>query len=821
MRVAPLSLAISLALSLGISPTLMAQAAEAEAKSPSAEEIDTMDEIVAVGTRVKDRTVAESVAPVDVLSPEELENAGTPDLQSVLARMVPSFNFPRTAITDASDHVRPAQLRGLAPDQTLVLVNGKRRHRTAIINVNGTVGRGSSPTDLSAIPTAAIQRVEVLRDGAAAQYGSDAIAGVINIVLKDANDGASADVRYGIHDKGDGELFQASGNVGMPLGAAGFLNFSAEFRDKAFTNRSEADDRQQYPLVNGRPDPREASFDRINHRFGDAQSVDIGLFVNGGLPLGDSGAELYGFVNYADRDGASAGFFRRALDARNIISIYPNGFLPLINSDSSDTAFTGGLRGTVGESGLQYDVSISYGASEFDFTIANSLNVQLGPTSQTSFDAGTLGSDQTTFNADFSNNYDVGWLTGGLNFAFGLEYRAEGFEISPGEPASYFGTGSQVFPGFRPSDAIDTDRKNFAMYADIEGNLTDALSLGAAVRAEDYSDFGQTTSGKLSGRFAITDAIALRATASTGFRAPNLQQQFYSTTSTNFINGQPFDIRTFPVTSPVAQALGAQKLEAEEAKNLSFGVVITPIENLSITLDAYRIKIEDRIVLSENLTGTGVTAFLAARGFAGVTGGRYFTNAVDTSTEGADLIGRYQYAAPGDYGQLTTTVGYNYNKTDIDAIQANPPQLAAAGLALQRIGRVEIGRITEAPPRSKLILGQDWYVGDYSVRLNATRYGNYNLRSANPLQDESFKAEWVLDLSTSVQWNNFNFTLGAENLNNNFPQRLRKILLTDSNGFVSSSPLDNSFTGILPYARGEAPFGFNGRFYYAKVNFSY
>jgi iron complex outermembrane recepter protein len=819
MRISTLSFAISLILS---SNALYAQTSDTEADaSPSAEEIDTMDAVVAVGTRRKDRTVAESVAPVDVLSPDELENSGTPDLQSVLARMVPSFNFPRTAITDASDHVRPAQLRGLAPDQTLVLVNGKRRHRTAIINVNGTVGRGSSPTDLSAIPTAAIQRVEVLRDGAAAQYGSDAIAGVINVVLKDASEGGSGDVRVGQYDKGDGELLQASANIGMPLGAEGFANFSAEFRDKNPTNRSEADNRQQYPLINGRPDPREATYNRINHRFGDAETVDVSLFVNAGLPLGDSGAELYGNVNFADRDGSGAGFFRRALDVRNIPAIYPDGFLPLINSDSRDTAASGGVRGTLGDSGLQYDFSVSHGASDFDFVVANSLNVQLGPTSPTSFDAGNLKADQTTINADFNNNYDVSWFTGGLNFAFGLEYRVERFEISAGEPASYFGTGSQVFPGFRPSDEIDADRSNTALYADLEGNLTDRLTVGAALRTEEYSDFGNTTSGKLSGRFEFSDALAMRATASTGFRAPNLQQQFYSTTSTNFINGQPFDIRTFPVSSPVAQALGAEALKAEETENLSLGFVITPIDDLSITLDAYRIKIDDRIVLSENLTGTGVTAFLAARGFAGVTGGRYFTNAIDTTTEGADLITRYQYDAPGDWGQLTTTVAYNYNKTEIDRIQDNPPQLTAAGLALQRIGRVEIGRITEAPPRSKLILGQDWYLGDYSVRLNATRYGNYALRSANPLQDEFFKAEWVVDLSASYQWNNFNFTLGAENLNNNYPQRLRKILLTDANGFVSSSPLDNSFAGILPYARGEAPFGFNGKFYYAKVNFTY
>jgi iron complex outermembrane recepter protein len=805
-------------LSLAIAFAVL-QPAPLQAQNDGEESLETLDEIVTVGTRRKDRTVAESVAPVDVLSPEEIENAGTPEIQAVLARTVPSFNFPRTSITDASDHVRPAQLRGLAPDQTLVLINGKRRHRTAIINVNGTVGRGSSPVDLNAIPSSAIQRIEVLRDGASAQYGSDAIAGVINVVLKDANEGGSVDARYGIHDKGDGELFQVAGNVGFNLGAEGFVNLSAEFRDKGDTNRAEADNRQQYPLVNGRPDPREASYNRLNHRFGDAETQDQSLFLNAGLPIGDAGVEGYGFLSYAGRDGESAGFFRRALDVRNILSIYPDGFLPLINSDVRDVSAAAGVRGTT-ESGWEWDASVNYGASDFDFLITNSLNVQLGPTSQTSFDAGSLGSDQVAVNLDFRNSLDVDWLIGGLSTAFGAEYRREGFEIGEGEPNSYFGTGSQVFPGFRPSDAIDETRNNYALYADFEGNLSDALTLGAAVRYEDYSDFGSTTSGKLSGRFAFSEQVALRATASSGFRAPNLQQQFYSTTSTNFINGQPFDIRTFPVTSPVAIALGAEPLKAEKARNLALGFVLQPTEKLSVTIDGYRIQIDDRIILSENLTGTGVTTFLTSRGFAGVTGGRYFTNAIDTTTEGADVIGRYQFDL-GDYGSLTTTFGYNYNKTEIDTIAPNPAALSTASLNLQRIGRVEIGRVTEAPPRSKVILGGDWYVGNFGVRANATRYGTYKLLSANPLQDEAFKAEWVVDLSVNYQWDRFNFTLGAENLNNNFPQRLRQILVPDANGFLNGSPLDNSFNGILPYARGEAPFGFNGKFYYAKVNFSF
>jgi iron complex outermembrane recepter protein len=816
MRRQTLSLSISLAL---VSASLLPYQSASAQSAPAEPEMETLDEIVSVGTRRKDRTVAESIAPVDVLSPEEIENSGTPEIQAVLARTVPSFNFPRTSITDASDHVRPAQLRGLAPDQTLVLINGKRRHRTAIINVNGTVGRGSSPVDLNAIPSSAIQRIEVLRDGAAAQYGSDAIAGVINVVLKDASSGGGVDLRYGVHDRGDGELFQVAGNMGFPFGETGFVNVSVEFRDKQDTNRAEADNRQQYPLVSGRPDPREATYDRLNHRFGDADTRDKSLFVNAGLPLGDSGTEIYAFASRAEREGESAGFFRRALDARNIISIYPNGFLPLINSDVADSSIAGGVRGTT-EGGWAWDASVNYGQSDFDFLITNSLNVQLGPTSQTSFDAGSLGSDQTVVNFDIRNSLDVGPFISGLSTAFGVEYRREGFEIGAGEPNSYFGTGSQVFPGFRPSDAIDESRNNYAVYADFEGNPTEALTLAAALRFEDYSDFGNTTSGKLSARFAVNEALAFRATAGTGFRAPNLQQQFYSTTSTNFVNGQPFDIRTFPVTSPVAIALGAEPLKAEESTNFALGIVMQPIDGLSITLDGYRIAIDDRIVLSENLTGASVTSFLAARGFDGVTGGRYFTNAIDTSTKGADLITRYQFDF-GDLGSLTTTLGYNYNKTDIDRIAANPPALQTVNLALQRIGRVEIGRVTEAPPRTKLILGSDYYIGNFGVRFNATRYGTYKLLSANPLQDESFSGEWVVDLGLNYQWDQFNFTVGAENLNNNYPQRLRKLLAADANGFLNGTALDNSFNGILPYARGEAPFGFNGKFYYAKVSYNF
>ncbi len=783
-----------------------------------AKDQDVLDTVIVTGTRRDDRTVAESLAPIDVLQPEELQNAGTPDLQAVLTRLVPSFNYPRTSITDASDHVRPAQLRGLSPDQTLVLINGKRRHRTAIININGTIGRGSSPADLNAIPLSAIDHVEVLRDGASAQYGSDAIAGVINVVLKSADSGGSADVRVGGYDKGDGDLRQTSGNVGFGLGDGGFVNVTAEFRDKDATNRSTPDRRQQYPLVNGAPDPREATFDRINHRFGDADTIDRLLFLNAELPVSEN-TRLYAFGGASNRDGEAAGFFRRALDARNVPSIHPDGFLPLIVTDVKDRSGVFGATGVWG-AGWQWDLSANVGDSDFDFNVHDSVNTSLGASSPTRFFAGTLSSGQELLNLDLRNSFDVSWLVTPLSTAFGAEYRRETFEIERGDPNSYFGTGSQVFPGFRPSDEIDASRHSYALYADLEGDVTENLTLGGALRYEDFSDFGDKASGKFSARYAFSPEYALRGTVSTGFHAPNLQQQYYSTTATNFINGQPFDIRTFPVSSPIAQALGAEPLKAEESTNYSLGFVAQPTEAFYFTIDLYRIDIDDRIILSENLTGTGVRNFLTAQGFPGVDGGRYFTNAVDTRTKGLDVIGRYNWDL-GNAGQLVTTLGYNRNDTDIEAVAPNPEELNAANLQLQRIGRVEIGRLTVGSPRDKIILGGDYYLGDFTARLTGTRYGDWSVLNANAAQDDHFDAQWVVDLALSYRFGPATFTLGAENLNNVYPAQVSTVLVTDANGFVSSGPGDNSNSGILPYARGEAPFGFNGRFYYAKVGFEW
>ena len=786
-----------------IAIALLAGSAQAQTQAPADDQdkarARALDEVIVTGTRVTDRTVAESLSPIDVLSVDRLEELGTSELIQSLSRTVPSFTLPHTSITDGSDHVRPAQLRGLAPDQTLVLVNGKRRHTTAIVNVNGSLGRGSSPADLNAIPSSAIARIEVLRDGAAAQYGSDAIAGVINVVLKDADSGHGVDYRYGEFDKGDGELNVVSGFTGLGFGDDGFVALAAEYRDRNATNRSRPDPRQQFPLINGQPDPREATFDRLNHRFGDAAVEDKLFFLNAGLPFNDA-VEAYAFVNYSEREGNSAGFFRRALDARNVPAIHPEGFLPLILSDSEDFSAFGGVRGTVGE--WDWDFSVGYGGNTFDFNVGNSVNTDLGAASPTKFFAGTLENSQTTANLDFRRGLDLG-LAYPVNLAVGAEYRNEGYEIKPGQPESFFGTGSQVFPGFAPNNAVDASRHNWSAYVDLEADLTDRLSASAAVRYEDYTDFGTTASWKLSGRFAATDTLALRATVSTGFRAPSLSQQFFSTTATNFIGGVPFEVRTFPVSDPVAIALGAEPLDAEESFNASVGFVYQPTETWSITVDGYRIAIDDRIVLSGNLTGDAVRAFLASQGFANANGGRYFTNAVDTTTEGIDVVSSTDFDL-GAYGELGLTVAFNYNETELDRIAPNPERLEAVDLTLQRIDRVEIGRITKGTPKTRTIVGLDYRFDRFSANLRGTNYGKYSVFNNNPTLDQTFGSEIVLDASLSWRFTDWlSLTVGADNLTDELPDEVLPA---------------NSFNGILPFSGGNSPFGFNGRFWYGRAS---
>ncbi len=798
MTPTPLHLAIALAL---IAPAAFAQTPP----PPGDSRATTLDNVIVTGTRVADRTVAESTSPIDIITSEVLQSTGTTELATALSRLLPSLNFPRLAISDGSDAVRPAQLRGLSPDHTLVLVNGKRYHSGALVNVNGTQGRSSSPVDLNTIPVAAIERVEVLRDGASAQYGSDAIAGVINIVLKGSDHGGNVTARAGQYSAGDGRQYGLLADAGFKLGADGFVHLAAQADQQEQTDRAR-------PFI-GTPTASSAPLGRVVQRQGDPEIDSYSASYNAQFPLGEALA-LYSYGIHTERDVLSNGFFRPAGDARNIREIYPEGFLPQINNVSTDNGFVGGLK-TSTAGGTNIDFSYTYGSNELTFDIKNTLNRSLGPTSPTQFHAGALEVRQHVLNLDANTLLDWG-LAYPLTLSYGVEWRGDVFEQSPGEPLSFalgpFANipGSQVFSGFKPSDSGEFDRHNFSVYAALEGDVNDKLSAGIAARAENYSDFGNTTTGKLTARYAFTEAAALRGTVSTGFHAPSLQQQFFQSTATNFIvlppprGNTPFDIVTFRVTNPAAIALGAEPLRPEESTNYSLGLVLQPLDRLYLTIDAYLIELEDRITLSENLTSTAVRDFLNANGFPGVGGGRYFTNAIDTTTTGIDVVGTYGMDLAS--GTLDLTAGYNYTETDIDRVAGNPAALTAIDPGARRFGRVEIGRFEVGAPRDKFLLGGLWRSGNWEFSANATRYGEITIRNANPAQDQTFEPKWTLDLAATLKAGGWRFTLGGDNVLDEYP---------DENVFANSSG------GQFPYASSAAPFGFNGAFVYGKVGYEW
>ncbi|XBQ15421.1 MAG: TonB-dependent receptor [Oceanicaulis sp.] len=782
-------------------------------------EAENRDTIVVVGTRAQSRTALETAAPVDVINIGQLENTGITELNAALAASLPSFNFPSPSITDGTDHVRPATLRGLGPDQTLVLVNERRRHASALVNLGGSVGRGSAAVDLNTIPVSAISQVQVLRDGASAQYGSDAIAGVINVGLREASEGGQVTATYGRYatdipliEQGrtasDGETVNISGWIGLPLGPNGFLTLSAEYLDREPTNRAGPDSRQQYPLVGGSLDPRETSFDRINHRFGLAKAEALSVFANAGIDL-ESGAELYGWASYQQRDGEAAGFYRRALDSRNTLAIYPDGFLPLIVTDIEDYSALGGIRGDWGAWG--YDFSLGYGRNELAYGVENSLNTSLGAASPTSFDAGALIYDQLTANADFQREYDLAAFAGPLSVAFGAEYRLEGYEIEAGEPASYISgdpalpAGSQVFPGFQPANEVDEDRDAFGLYLDLEADVTDRLLVTAAVRGETYSDFGETLTGKLAARYELTENFAVRGAVSNGFRAPSLQQAYFTSTATVFAGTPPVpaEVGTFPADSAVAAALGGEPLDAEESTNISGGFVFTA-GDFALTVDAYAIDIDNRIVLSENLSGATVESLLTAAGVTGVTRARFFINGVETETRGFDVVATYALDT-ADFGEFDFSFGYNQTETEVTAAPTSP---VLPGVTL--FARREIARFEEGQPDNKLIASVDWTRGDFGGFVRATRYGETIDPNSNPAFDETLSPKTLVDAEFSANvTEGLTLAFGANNLFDEYPDTT-----------AETPALDSTFGRIFPFS-GFSPFGFSGRYLYARARYSW
>jgi iron complex outermembrane recepter protein len=781
--------------------------------------------------RTSERTVTDAPVPIDVISASEMKQTGRTETSQILQMLVPSLNFPRTSIAGGTDMQRPFTLRGLTPDQTLVLVNGKRRHTGAVLALNNSIGRGTTGVDLNAIPAASIERIEVLRDGAAAQYGSDAIAGVVNIILKGAGS-SSTDLSFttGATAEGDGEQFQVDGSRTFSLGANGFLNLSGEFRNRGRTNRSNPEFQANgWYLNDATADPGRLAYARENlNWFGDAPTTEGGVMFNAGTPFGN-GLQFYVFGGTMLRQATAFGFSRRSRDDRNVRGVYPDGFLPAIVGTSFDASLAAGVKGTT--AGFNWDASIETGNNYFRFNLENTLNPTYGLATQKKFYAGSLNSNQITLNLDASREISLG-LAKKANLGLGVESRRDRYNIYEGEPASYNDggqrildgpsagrlaiTGSQLFFGFRPVDYTNATRTSYAGYVDLEQQIGTRLTVGAAGRAESFSDFGSTTIGKLTSRLQLVPSkLAIRGAVNTGFRAPSLAQINYSASASNvlLINGVPTpnEARTIPVNTDVARALGATPLRPETSTSVTAGFVFTPTSSFSATVDGFNIDIDDRIILSSNFTGTAIQSILSRfPGFQGDIRPRFFTNAIDTRTRGVDIVLRYAITT-ADGGTVRLTGGYNYSENSIlnDSIP-NPPELR--GVSELLFDRTERARLVEAQPRNNVRLGASYVRGAWSMELQQAQFGSFITRSDNRetpagrLADQRFSAKWITDVSSSYDFGRLRATIGADNLFNVYPDEIS--LLNPDNYFGSRQ--------YSPFS----PFGANGRFAYLRLAYT-
>ncbi|MEH3048177.1 TonB-dependent receptor plug domain-containing protein [Sphingomonas adhaesiva] len=755
---------------------------------------DSGEDIVVTGTRVAGRSRLETASPVDVLSSNSLRQQGTTELAQALANVAPSISFARPAATDATDAIRPATLRGLSPDQTLVLINGVRTNASASLNVNGTVGRGAAAVDLNTVPTVALDRIEVLRDGASAQYGSDAIAGVINLRLREARGGGAASVTYGFYDT-EVETARARRNVkgestvtvagwqGVGLGQDGFLTLSGEYVQRNPTNRADA------PAANA---PTGASGVALQGRFGDPEVEQYTLFANAGVPLGDVW-RLYGWGGVQQRDTASAAFPRpnNAGAVQYLAAVgYPNGFLPLIDTRSQNVTSAVGVKGEIGGWGV--DLTVGYGRNKVRFRTENSANFSYGAASPKSFYDGAVIYDQWTAGLDVSKRYDV---LGSLNVAWGLEGRREGYEIQPGEPASYSApaTGAvagapsiaQGFAGFSPLNQIKRSRRSGSAYLDLEAQLTDAFLIGVAARGESYSDFGEIATGKVSARYDLTRGIALRGTVSTGFRAPSLQQQYFTSISSVLVGGNIIETGTFPSNDPRVANLGARALRPEKSTNFSAGTVLR-FGGFDVTVDGYLIRLRDQIALSENIPVTTLPNISAAR---------FFINGLRSTTKGIDVVAHYRLPTQGA-GTFDLTVAGNVN----DVSLTTRPSTAL-------FGRNRVLTLEEGTPREKVAGTIDWSDGALGATLRATYYGDVTQPGTTAAGDAHTGRHTITDAELRYRaTRGAEVALGVNNLFDIYPDRYPGTL--------------NAPSGVVgfPYY---SPFGFNGRYIYARAGLNW
>lgn len=866
------------------------------------EDLNQLESITVTGSRNENRSVTDTPVPIDVIDMEEIvAPGGQISITEILNVVAPSFTSQTQTVSDGTDHLDPASLRGLGPDQVLVLINGKRRHVSSLLNVNGTVGRGSVGTDMNSLPTAAIKRIEVLRDGAAAQYGSDAIAGVINIILKDATDQLDLTVTTGANfssnsnqfDGGvDGEKIQIDANYGIPLGD-GFINFTGSLgtRTPALRNRdyqgdifqgfhgaerlfaasggtvadmtmadyqsaatglsylgaevlteiaeldvANADDVTRLRELLG-TDVDEAELaarglTREDFRFkiGTAQLREGKAFANMSLPIGENGTEFYAFGGIGYRQGLASGFYRRPAqgDGRANTPAFPNGFLPGIQSDVLDQSVSVGIKSKIND--WKVDFSNTYGSNTFDITVVNSSNGTLGVATPRDFRAGGFGFSQNTTNLDVSKFHDN--ILEGFNVAFGAEYRVENFQVTAGEEASWanydvngniinaatddallvrnnftgatLGGGSQVYRGFTPQNEVNQFRNSIAGYFDFEADVTEALILSFATRFESYSDFGETFNYKVAGRYQFSENLAIRGAQSTGFRAPSLHQKFFSRSSTVFVNGEPNEIGTFSNDSRAAQLLGIPNLKEETSTSSSVGLVASlPGAGLTLTVDAYQIDIEDRIVISGSFRAGDDPELQQIFEAAGSTSAQFLTNAIDTKSQGLDIT----LSQVSEFGNATLKNDFaaTFSKTEqVGDINTTP---LLAGQESTFFGARDRLFLERAQPRTKVSLTNMFTMNQVTGLLRNVYYGS--VIDPDSHADDAlveYGGKLVTDLSLRYGFSDvLSATIGVNNLFDIYPDENREAS-TSGDQFV--------------YSRRTSQFGYTGRFMFLKVNFT-
>jgi iron complex outermembrane receptor protein len=812
-------------------PTEVAAADSSDQLAAAAGGSIELETVVVTGNRGSARHIADSPVPIDVIGGEQLENLGGSSgaLKDALEKLAPSFVVNTRGNATWGTVSKPAGLRGLSGAHVLVLVNGKRRHNSALPTMAAdSQAINANPVDLDFIPLSAIDHIEILRDGAAAQYGSDAIAGVINVILKTADSGGSVSTtlgqRYQWRGRQDGETALATANDGFKLGDSGYFNFAADARHQNWTLRNAPSTQSFYfKQDDGSADPRESVVDKTKFRGGTPKIESFNLSFNTALPL-DNGITPYAFGSFGRRDAELGQSFRLATTTNVIPELLTGVVLtPTTYLSELDWQLATGVKAQLSD--WNWDLSATYGKNRVDLQEKNSVNPSLGLDSPSDFATFTPIFEQLTTNLDLTRPVDIGW-SAPLQVSVGAEHRYERFQTVVRDPLAY-GNGGYVFPDgplagqpgaigaqaavlVLPEDAADIDRQNVAAYVDFGLDVTPKWYVGTAGRFEHYDDSaGDTWSGKLTSRYAFTPELALRGTVSNGFRAPSLSQIGFASGSQGpfIVNGQIAGVTTSRNATPdsaLGKALGATALKPEKSLNASLGLSWQPIREVNVEVDAYQILLDDRIARTTTFRGTGVSQILSDNGFDPNQSVSYNTNGIDTKTQGIDVVASYlQRLNDHGFGTLRYSAGFNYNKTTIEHIKDTPQQLADLGLTLY--DRVAQSYLTKALPKTKTVLGVDWQIAKLDINLRGTRYGAVSQLTDSPASDQHYKAKWIADLDIGYAVTDaLTFAIGANNLFDTYPD---KSTIPDA-------------IGAQLYATN-SPFGSYGGFYYARAVWSF